>query len=832
MSSSGQNGGPLETLEEEATALSKMGSPRAIGSHQHQPQQQPQQQGPKSRSKKTVYPEPSFAMGSGNGAVNSKTIGLGISRRPSDNVLMSLAQEQQEQQEQQQQQQQKQKQKQQQQQQQQQAMSPPPSRKKLISNHERPLSNDSIVTQNSNLFSSNASSTAWSSNDSSRGSSIIGELSVENVKRISEEVSFTETDGESTIDLTSTGGSEYSASTQQNLPQTRQSQAQNQTPPKNRYVFTNASMARTQASFSSSHPSPLKNDFSRNSVPNKLYSKSTSALAQHQQKSTHGNQQSALTPSQRYRLRKEQNKTALQNSIKQKEKYYDEQETLPSSPYANDTDVGADFIWNIPVASNSTNSFLMSLPHPPMKKGRSKRSLGFSRSSSQTSGLSDSSGQYLDYNEMPPLPIQGLDDRSDFQGFQQTSEALSSIYQHSSNKLMQSRLWERTNSMETLPMQFKVASDEGMEDLQLVSEDKVQLCSPSRPTWLPPKGEVERRSHEEKINKTMSMASLDQLDRSRGREEALIRDETNRQKTILLIDRGLTRQSSLYDLKKIIWETPLSSDTRAEVYNVLLQSEERMISELYIEPFDKVLDIVQHMHFPRGKQLEIEKLLDTIPAPGRLPRFEEVVLLLKMKSISSRGLLPGDQLLFFHLLHENAGLDLKKVWELVNLIQMTCFNDVTTSKLDVRTVSTRGVIASYIANSADFKNEFNSECLNITTWWNILLRMEHDLFMWCLDIIIVHNSQCYKNRPVVRQKVADKTWDVYKAQHVVVNYKILASLMLNVLLNYHFGFNDLRSLGEMTDKEYRIPSIAQESIDSGLDYEMFIKKWRHYNKKF
>ncbi|SCU85687.1 LAME_0D02344g1_1 [Lachancea meyersii CBS 8951] len=826
MNFNGPNGVSLETLEEEASVLGKMGMPRAAGLHQ-------QQQTPKPRSKKTVYPETSYGLASGSGGTGgSKTIGLGIARRPSDNLLLNLAQEQQQQQQQQQQHCQQQ-QKQREHQHQQQAVPQPPTRKKIILNHDRPLSNDSITTQSSNLFSSNASSAAWSSNDSSRGSSIIDELSTENVKRVGEEVSFAETDGESTINLTSTVGSEYSASTQQNLlTQAPFSQPPKQALPKSTYVFTNSSMARSQASFPSSNPSPLKNNFNRNSFPTKLYSKSTSALAQQQQGPKQAGQQSALTPSQRYRLRREQSKTALQNSIKQKEKYYDEQETLPSSPYANDTEVGNDFIWNIPVASNSTNSFLMSLQPPSMKRGRSKRSLGFSRSSSQNSGLSDNSSQYLDYNEMPPLPIPGLDASSDFQGFQQTSEALSSVYQHSSNKLSQSRLWERTSSMEILPMQFKAASDEGMEDLQLVSEDKVQLCSPSRPTWLPPKGEVERKSHEEKIKKTMSMASLDQLDRSREREEALIRDETNRQKFILLIDRGLTRQSSLHDLKRIIWDTQLTPDIRPEVYDILLQSKERMISELYIEPYEKVLDIVNQMHFPRAKQSEIERLLTRIPSSRPLPQFDQLILLLKMKSISNQGLLPGDELLFYHLLSESSAFDQKKVWEMVNLIQMTCFNDTTTSKLDSRVVSPRGVIANYISNSADFKKELNSECLNITTWWNILLRMDHSVFIWCLDIIVTHNSQCYKNRPVIREKVANKTWDTYKAQYVVVNYKILASLMLNVLLNYHFGFNDLRLLGEISDCDYRIPTTVNESLDTGLNVELFIKKWRHYNKKF
>ncbi|SCU77834.1 LADA_0A02454g1_1 [Lachancea dasiensis] len=809
MSKNTLNATSLETLLEESRSSGGSGSPVSAGS------QPTQQHGQKLRGKMESYPEPNvnFVSANSSSGGSSKTIGLGIARRPSDNLLMNLAQEQQ---------------------QHSGTMPQPPSRKKLISSQERPLSNDSIVTQNSNIFSSSTSSTAWSSNDSSRGSSIIDDLTTENVKRVGEEVSFAETDGESTIDLTSTAASEYSASTQQNLASHIHKQPQNtqQQPSKTRYMFTNSSLARSQTSFSSSNPSPLKNNFSRHSAPNRLFSKSTSALSQQQQRPQQQSTQPAvLTPSQRYRLRREQNKTALQNSIKQKEKYYDEQETLPSSPYSQ-ADINENFIWNIPAASNSTNSFLMSLKPPPMKKSQSKQKIGFSRSSSQNSALSSESGQYLDYSEMPPMPIAGLSSTSDFQNFQQTSENLSSVYQHSSSKFSKSKLWERTSSMEVLPLQFKSASDEGMEDLRLVSEDKVQLCSPSRPTWLPPKAEIERKSHEEKINKTMSMASLDQLERSRGREEALVRDETNRQKVVLLLDRGISRQSSLRDLKKIVWDTPLVCDIRGDVYDILLQSDARIISQFYIQPFDKISKVMESMHFPRGKHIEIEKLISKIPGARPHSRSENLMLLLKLKSISNQGLLPGDAALFHHLLIDNAESDLGKVWEMANLIQLTCFNDSTGAKFDSRVVSPRGVVASYLSKHVEFKDEFNSECLNINTWWNILQWMDHEVFMWCLDVIVVHNSQPYKNAPVVAEKLANRTWDFYKSQHVVINYKVLASLMLNVLQNYHFGFNDLRSLGDLQDQEFRIPSAVGELLDTQFDREIFFKKWRHYYKKF
>lgn len=752
----------LDTLQEETAA------------HESSLKSNVQQQ--RRRGKSGSFPK-SSSISSGN----SKTVGLGIARRPSDNLLMNLAQEEQP------------------------IIAQPPSRKNLISRYERPISNDSIVTESTELFSSNPNSTASSTSNNSRGSSIIDDLD-ESVKQQGEETSQEDAGDDSTLDYSSSLDTDLSVSTHGQ--------------PKTRYMFSNSTMARSQLSFAANNPSPLKNNVNRASpVPRPLHSKSAPSLPQ----------ETVLTPSQRYRLRREQSKVALQKSIKQREQYYDEQENSFES-LANESVVDDALIWNIPVASHSTNSFLMSMKPSP-KKSKQKPPK-FSRSTSLHSMASASSSSCLDFREMPTSPLPGVHKTSDLQFYQQTSENLSTIYQHSSNQLSRNKLLERTTSTEFLPFQFKSASDEGMEDLKLVSEDKVQLCSPSRPTWLPPKPTEERKSHEREINKTISMASIDLLDRSKEREEREIRNETNRQKLFLLLDRGITRQSSLHDLKKITWETALTPETRYEIYDAILQSDIRFISENFIEPLRNTTTVLDKMEFPRSKQSEIEKLINKIPSIEENELSRELTHLLKLKSISSQGLLPGDEFLFYHFLSDKSFGDLNKVWEMVHLIQSTCFNDLTREKFDSRVLSSRGVIANYLTRDDSFKNEFNSKSLNVSTWWNILQRMDHEMFMWCLDIIVVHNSQPYKNSPIDKEAFEGKSWDYYRSKKVVVNYKILCSLMLNVLLNYHFGFDDLNSLASLKDQDFRIPCSMEDLLDASAVHEVFVKKWQHYYKKF
>ncbi|SCU93086.1 LAMI_0E13168g1_1 [Lachancea mirantina] len=740
----------------------------------------------RARNKNTTFPKGSSSIGSSN----SKTIGLGIARRPSDNLLLNMAQEEQLGS----------------------AITAPPSRKKLISRFDRPASGASTMTESTELFSSDPNSTASSSNGNSPCSSPGTHLDGQETKHVGDETSLDEAGDESTLELTTPVDSEQTSS------------AQSQHSLGTRYVFTNAAMARSQVALpttTSSCSSPLKHPITRTgSMPNNMFSKSTPALPQG----------AALTPSQRYRLRKEQGKVALHKSLKQREKYYDDQESGVTG-FGQESDIDDSFIWNIPVASHSTNSFLASMKSTP-NKSNSRTRKSVSRSSSQQSVNPSSELSFLDYHEMPPSPVPGLHNTTDFQFYKQTSENLSSVYKNSSNRISQSKLWERTASAEVLPLQFKTASDEGMEDLQLVSEDKIDVCSPSRPTWLPPKDQQERRSHEQQISKTLGMASLEQLDRSKDNKERLIRNGTNRQKYVLLLNRGVTRQSSLHELKKLIWSTKLTSETRRQIYDQLLQSETRLISDQFIVPLEDVAKVLNQMQFPRGKELEITNLMKSMPLLEEDDIPQNLLHLLRLKSISQQGLLPGDELLFFHFLRDHSFTDLSQVWEMVHLIQLTCFNSTAVDKFDSRVVNPRGVIAHYLNRDEGFNKEFNSETLNFGTWWNILRRLDHSLFMWCLDIVVVHNSQCFTNSPVSREKFQGQTWDYYQDRKVVINYKILCSLMLNVLLNYHFGFNDLKSLAQLNDKSFRIPGATDGTQGELETNSLFVQKWQHYYKKF
>lgn len=535
------------------------------------------------------------------------------------------------------------------------------------------------------------------------------------------------------------------------------------------------------------------------------------------------NTKKPLTPSQRYRLRREQNKIHLQHSIKQKELFYDEDAKLSANELLDES-----LVATIPMASHSS-AFLT------QRKQKRSSASGSSATSSSSSkggagGCGSGSGKIIDTHDMPPSPIPGVQRMSDLEYFQQVGRNLSVVYQKSEYEITKSRLLERTQSAELLPFDFKNASEEGMEDLKLVSDDKVSMVTSTRPCWLPPKGQEERKSHEREVRKTLSMASIEKLESSHRREEQEVKDEINRQKVVLLIDRGLNRKSSLPDLRRIAWETGFSSCKRSLIYNTVLNTEHNVISNKYMDKLEELDEIIKckMTPFPSTQMAEINKLADDMHI-GVTPSLRpHLVKLLQWKSISKYGIQTGDNYLMYHLLLE--GFEVEEIWKLANLLQLTCFNSTTRDKYDNRIMNKDGVVGRYMRKDAAFAEEFNSRYLNYMTFWNCLARVDHELFMWILDIIVAENAKVSRYDANNKQMQA-LDWDAFKEKHVTVNYKILCSLTLNVLLRYHFGWNNLLHLDELSSS-FRLIQAIDEYQPIREQNALFVRKWNHYYAKF
>ncbi|CCE64370.1 hypothetical protein TPHA_0H01640 [Tetrapisispora phaffii CBS 4417] len=721
----------------------------------------------------------------------------------------------------------------------------------------RPISNDSIYTRSTEVFSSHSSTGTISRSSSNVEADDMHTNETQNSSL--EQPQKTNFYFNATQGSVNHGSYISRAASQPNIPSSENMNYYKKSNTNNQTINNQSNIIKTQIA---SH---------HNTVGSTNYNgfKSTPAITEHTNSHKEKPHMPALTPSQRYRLRKVNTESSVRRTAKEKEKYYVENDVNDNLDV---DDIDDSLIWDIPMASFSTTSFLNRKKSLKKKGNRTMENLTYSDSSKTSKSSADQNttttnivknNKYLarngskrqfnsnyDFFEMPITPIPGISKQSDLKYIHDTTSNLSSMYLHSSIKLSGNKMSTRAQSVDFLPLEFKENSQNGFEDLLTVSEDKLNLVSNSRPYWLPPKDANEKITQERQISKTISIASIEQLDKNKFTETRMKNDLVNHNKVLSLLEKGLTRNSSIQSLKSIIWETGLTKDIRISVWSQLCQDNEKFVSKHFFESFEDLNSILRKMDFPLVKQREIEKLIEnniSMKLSGKYPISDKLLYLLKLKSISKEGVLPGDDLLFHHLLIEYFGNDsisecntkaaeslLKEIWELVNLFQLICFNDKVKEKYDYHIMDRYGVVGHYIANNKYFQEEYNISCLNIGNFWHILERIDHNLFLWIVDIIIVLNSQAIEKKTYsqLEQEYKGKSWDHYRSKNIVSNYKILLSLTLDVLLNYHFGFNDLIKLSFLEDKNFCIPMTIDEKMDENDVNALFIKKWLHYYKKF
>lgn len=540
-----------------------------------------------------------------------------------------------------------------------------------------------------------------------------------------------------------------------------------------------------------------------------------------------------LTPCQKLRLRKELSEMAFRNSVKGKEKFFDE----CKDDIIQDKDIDQSQVWNIPMAAYSTTSFLNNTKKRSQNHNNNSSSkqrvvsdnfLMNSPSSPTTTSsnqsiktfprLSPQQQQSTVFN-LPMSPIPGISNVSDFQYLHDTSKNLSTTYIETSNNLSKNLLNKRNKMSHFLPIDIKMASDQGMEDLLLISEDKLNKLSYSRPSWLPPKENTEKILHEREISHNIKRVSLQELNKKKLENYQKYKDEENYKKYLKILnkDNNSISSSNIKNLKNLIWDTNLSKqidnntndndEIRIKYYKKMLKNNES------IETFEKLIKILNKIEFPNEKEKEINNLIDRFNSKDNTKIIEDLRLLLKLKSISQIGLQNGDSIIFYNLLKmSNKLINIQEIWGIGNLIQINVFNETVKEEFDLNVLKNK-IIKNYLIKNGNnqFNNEFNTDCININTWWNIMYYLNHELFMWIIDILIIYQRN---------------TGNITK---------IFYSLLLNVLMNYHFGFNDLITLQQLyvTNSNFSIPE--PKTIDNRQlikSNKIFIKKWLHYYKKF
>ncbi|KAK5780091.1 hypothetical protein RI543_002633 [Arxiozyma heterogenica] len=522
-----------------------------------------------------------------------------------------------------------------------------------------------------------------------------------------------------------------------------------------------------------------------------------------------------LTPSQRYRLRKNQNQKQLRNYIYNKDlysyenKHQNQKELEDRSEVAHsyacniDNDIDDSILWNIPKTHypyfnplNSKNvlATVTTIPginngneYPCKDENKQKINPSFNESKIISDMVSTLSNQYI-------IEV---------------------------SKKTHDRVKDRYQNIKNLPIEIKELNSMGLEDMKCVSSNKLKYLNQGRPIWLPPKTTHEIEKYKTEMKNCMDTIYKEEMVRHKWLNDYKLFIEKsygrlfsyNNSSSHSKVGRTNWIQNIKF-LKQIIKKIPLPYELRYDIYMNLLDKPE------HFEDFDKIYNkyerIIQNDSYPYDKLLEIKVLIqDKIENKKILTIDDQKILstiffLLKLKSISNQGLIKGDEIIIHHLIKMNK-LSIEQIWNLLQIIQYNINNNNNNSNNNSN-------------NNNLYENDYEWYCLETprimklwdtrndykyTYWWDIMERIDNiDLFFWILDtIVVITKDFTNKTRLAPTQSL-----------------KFMISLPLLITRDYHYGWDSL-SLIHDTSK-YRLLFPGDDSTDLLYkNYRFMCKLW-------
>lgn len=526
-----------------------------------------------------------------------------------------------------------------------------------------------------------------------------------------------------------------------------------------------------------------------------------------------------------------------------------------NSQYHNTTSNINNLIWNVPVSSTAVMSMNYNRNNA-LKKGANSL-----KENSKNPSISPKSSM------MPMTPVHGVSSRKELiDGFNQTSLSLTDLYLLEMQRQNKEKINERLQESEHLPSVVKEATEEGLDEAKFVSKEKLNSISSSRPSWLPVKESKENQKHEKEIYRTVSNLSIEKMNLNKKFSnlstqvmEILMKNNKllrgNSSKEIKMINSS----SVLTTLTKNIFEYPFigNMDNRLEIYEKVLMGDIYKVdvfenTKLGLKAFNgidykneqvdeslsrTIKEVLSHY------DAKVNELNSLHTVKERIPDYLLHLSHMKKKYDSDADLKTG--IVLYELLLRSYGLTelqfedmesfenqgeidylIKKIWEIEQLISKVCFTDVVKDKYNDRIMSKKGLVSQMMKLEYGFASEFDGKNLNFDNFISTLVKLPNKLGLWALDIIVLSNGismnnsnfdYYYKDKLMSKyqnefNKSKEKVVSYWINKYMKNNYKILISLTLNILLNYHFGYDDFNELREISALNYNLLGLSNRNI--------------------
>ncbi|GMM36048.1 Sbe22 protein [Saccharomycopsis crataegensis] len=341
-----------------------------------------------------------------------------------------------------------------------------------------------------------------------------------------------------------------------------------------------------------------------------------------------------------------------------------------------------------------------------------------------------------------------------------------------------------------------------IDELRLMSPEKIDILSSTRPMWLPPKSAHEDSKHQQQISEAFESYSKKEIDKKERNFQRLKNSLINNQKWFeLTVKHKEIHKPVIYSMRHLCWKTNIPNDLRYKVWNDVLSYYDSkhndtndntddggdgslVTTETYDDLSEKLstintdylepeIDLIIESLFPRLELFQTGQKLNSI--------LKKMLLIQK---ISKNGLNYGDEVLIaLFLLYFTPA----EVFRILSLVNVNVMNDVFKTKFNSN-LESNYTMKKYLGKH--FKDEM--PLINTRNLYKIFMKIDPELMINVFDFLVLNNS-----------------------------YKVCYCFMLLVLKFYHFGFADLRAL-----------TVGDSMFIEVDDADEFLARFQHYYNKF
>lgn len=352
-----------------------------------------------------------------------------------------------------------------------------------------------------------------------------------------------------------------------------------------------------------------------------------------------------------------------------------------------------------------------------------------------------------------------------FQGLSPVAQDISTFYDSSSRQMIEKDLRERSCMVSGLDGRFAAASNEGLDDTKLISSEKLDQISHTRPLWLPPKDKLEDQQHEREISKVLNQ-SVKHAEKRKlelaGFEKS---KKSNWARLEILSEKSVWKSKHYSEAVKISLDSGIPKHLKYRIYCKLLRKNELQQSDdCYADLLKEAKNI-----YSRGTPLEsLESLISHHPSVGCKTSLRNLLMVFSLPRFEPRV---GYDTLAAQMLTQFAE---EETFHIVVAINRFLLTDKLIEKFN-----------EPLSQSRTMRQKFKqySTVEDLKFWENSNFRTMTQLMNRNLTIQLSRDDEWYPSMSCNTIYL-----EVVELLILARSHKVFLALILNLVVNYHFGW--------------------------------------------